>query len=118
MTTSLLPGKTDHEIAEIAYTSVADVPTLEMNDRNRLGFHIYRYLTGQIDSVAAAVSEARSRLTIGEPEAAAAQFLGEVEGCLEPKTGTSPDVGFCAMSNRLTLPNASLKVAVRSWRLS
>jgi hypothetical protein len=70
-TIALLPGKTDAEVAAIAYAAVADVPTLEMNDRNRLGFHIYLYLTGEIDTVAEAVSEARSRLSLPPADAVA-----------------------------------------------
>jgi hypothetical protein len=45
-----------------------------------------------------------------DPEAAA-QFCRELEGWLEPTNGADPQVGFSAVSNRLTLPRASLKVA-------
>ena len=64
MSSPVVQSKTDHEIATMAYASVAEIPTQEMNDRNRLGFHIYLYLTGNIDSVLEAVREARSRLLV------------------------------------------------------
>lgn len=70
MSAPVVQSKTDSEIAAIAYASVADIPTQEMNDRNRLGFHVYLYLTGNIDSVLDAVREARCRLHIPTSEAA------------------------------------------------
>lgn len=70
MSAPVVTAKTDHEIAELAYASVAEIPTQEMNDRNRLGFHIYLYLTGNIDSVLDAVRESRSRLHVSTTEAA------------------------------------------------
>lgn len=69
MTTPVLTDKTDHDIASIAYASVADIPTQELNDRNRLGFHVYLYLTGNIDTLLDAVRESRSRLHIPTGEA-------------------------------------------------
>ncbi len=71
MIETLMPGKTENEIAAVAYAAVAGVPTLEPNDRNRLGFHIYLYLTGNIDSVLDAVREARARMPISSADAAA-----------------------------------------------
>ena len=70
MSAPVVTQKTDHEIATMAYASVADIPTQEMNDRNRLGFHIYLYLTGNIDSVLDAVRESRTRLLISTTDAA------------------------------------------------
>lgn len=58
-----------HVLAAAAYTSVADIATVEMNDRNRLGFHIYMYLIGEIASVHEAVLESRSRLKVSSAEA-------------------------------------------------
>ncbi len=70
MPVPVVQSKTDSEIAALAYASVADIPTQEMNDRNRLGFHVYLYLTGNIDSVMDAVREARCRLHVSTGQAA------------------------------------------------
>ncbi len=71
MAAPVVQSKTDQEIASLAYASVADIPAREMNDRNRLGFHIYLYLTGNIDTVLEAVRESRSRLDVSSADAAA-----------------------------------------------
>ena len=59
-----------HDAAVAAYASVAEIPALEMNDRNRLGFHIYLYLIGEIETVGAAVHESQARLHVPNAEAA------------------------------------------------
>ena len=51
----------DNELAELAYASVRNVPTLEPNDRNRLGYHVWLFLRGEISTVEGAVEQARSR---------------------------------------------------------
>src|SRR4051812_46052458 len=51
----------DTELATLAYASVKNVPTVEPNDRNRLGYHLWLYLRGEIPTVAEAVKQARSR---------------------------------------------------------
>jgi hypothetical protein len=51
----------DKELAEKAYASVKAVPTVEPNDRNRLGYHVWLYLRGELSSLEEAVSVARSR---------------------------------------------------------
>ena len=51
----------DTELAQEAYSSVAGVPTLEPNDRNRLGYHVWLYLRGEVESLEEAVRMARSR---------------------------------------------------------
>jgi hypothetical protein len=51
----------DTELARIAYASVAEVPTLEENDRNRLGYHVWLYLRGEVNSLEEAVHLARAR---------------------------------------------------------
>lgn len=48
----------------IAYGSVASVGTLEPNDRNRLGYHVWRWLTTREGGLEAAVRESGARLTI------------------------------------------------------
>lgn len=51
----------DNALAEKAYASVRSVPTVEPNDRNRLGYHVWLYLRGEVPSLAEAVSMARTR---------------------------------------------------------
>lgn len=50
-----------HQRASLAYESVRGIQTVEPNDRERLGYHIYLYLTGEFESVTEAVAAARSR---------------------------------------------------------
>lgn len=65
-----IAGKSKDELAAIAYGSVEGLQFLEMNDGHRLGFHIFRYLTGELPSVAEAIYESKSRsaLSAGELE--------------------------------------------------
>jgi len=49
------------KLAELAYSAVDGIETVERNDRERLGYHVYLFLTGALPSVEAAVAEARSR---------------------------------------------------------
>ena len=51
----------DIALAEKAYASVRVVPTVEPNDRNRLGYHVWLYLRGELTSLEEAVQVARSR---------------------------------------------------------
>ena len=51
----------DTELAEKAYASVRSVPTVEPNDRNRLGYHVWLYLRGELATLTEAVEAARSR---------------------------------------------------------
>ena len=60
--TPRIPGLGKDDIARIAYASVEELNFLEMNDGNRLGYHIYLYLMGQISSVAEAIYESKSRV--------------------------------------------------------
>ena len=73
----------DNELARIAYKAVADIPTVEENDRNRLGYHVWLYLRGEVDTLEAAVHLARSRFkprTVTE-----AEVVGMIERGLEEK---------------------------------
>ncbi len=56
-------------IEKIAYSSVEGIPAEEPNDLNRLGYHIWLYLTGKIESLETAVRMAKARLKISEEEA-------------------------------------------------
>ncbi len=51
----------DTELAQKAYASVVDVPTVEENDRNRLGYHVWLYLRGEVETLEEAVKLARAR---------------------------------------------------------
>ncbi|CUS82950.1 hypothetical protein JGI16_10527 [Candidatus Kryptonium thompsonii] len=56
-------------LEKIAYSSVEGIPAEEPNDLNRLGYHVWLYLTGKIESLETAVKMARARLKISEEEA-------------------------------------------------
>jgi hypothetical protein len=74
----------DEELARKAYAAVSQVPTVEPNDRNRLGYHVWLYLRGELPTLEEAVSVARSRfkpktLPIAEVAAHIAGRLKEIE---------------------------------------
>lgn len=52
-----------------AYKAVEGIPTVEFNDRNRLGYYVFLYLDGQYSSLRLAVKLAQARLLISEDEA-------------------------------------------------
>ena len=56
-------------LEKIAYSSVAAIPTEEPNDRNRLAYHIWRWLSSREGTLEDAVSESGSRIKIGRSEA-------------------------------------------------
>lgn len=58
-------------LESIAYSSVAAIATEEPNDRNRLGYHIWRWLTSRQGTIEDAISESGSRIQISLSEAAA-----------------------------------------------
>ncbi|HWF43685.1 MAG TPA: hypothetical protein VG537_03490 [Candidatus Kapabacteria bacterium] len=61
----------DNELARIAYAAVEEIPTVEVNDRNRLGYHVWLYLRGEVNSLGEAIHLARSRYvprTLSEEE--------------------------------------------------
>ncbi len=45
-----------------AYELVADIETQEMNDRNRLGYHVYLFMTGGYPTFREAFEVAQARL--------------------------------------------------------
>lgn len=51
----------DTELARTAYEAVAEIPTIEPNDRNRLGYHVWLYLRGELGTLEEAVHLARCR---------------------------------------------------------
>ncbi len=56
-------------LEKVAYSSVESIPTEEPNDRNRLGYHIWRWLSSGVGSLEDAVAESGSRLQISRGEA-------------------------------------------------
>ncbi len=56
---------------KIAYASVEDIPVREPNDRNRLGLHVWLYLSGKIPTIADAVRTAHARALIDDDEVVA-----------------------------------------------
>jgi hypothetical protein len=53
-----------------AYASVSAIPTVEPNDRNRLGYHVYRWLTEKQGTLEQAIAASGSRLQISQQQAA------------------------------------------------
>lgn len=58
-------GRSKDELAAIAYDALAGIEFIEMNDGHRLGFHVYRYLQGELASLADAIYEAKARTATG-----------------------------------------------------
>lgn len=56
----------EDSLEAIAYKIADQFSTREFNDNNRLGYHIYRYLTGTIPTIDEAVRVSGVRLTNGE----------------------------------------------------
>jgi len=50
----------------IAYSIAGQFKTREFNDNNRLGYHIWRYMTGTIPTIDEAIRVSGVRLTEGE----------------------------------------------------
>jgi hypothetical protein len=61
-------GKSREELTRIAYDVLEGIEFLEMNDGNRLGYHLYLYLDGQLPSVAEAIYESKSRTSVSPKE--------------------------------------------------
>jgi hypothetical protein len=53
----------------LAYGSVADIPTAEPHDRDRLGYNVWRWLKYRRDSLEVAFRSAGAQLLVGEEEA-------------------------------------------------
>ncbi len=52
-----------------AYASVSAIPTEEPNDRNRLAYHVWRWLSTKQGTLEQAVAESGARLHVSKPEA-------------------------------------------------
>ena len=54
---------------KIAYLSVSTIPTQEPNDRNRLGYHVWRWLTTRQGTLEQAIAESNARLNVSREAA-------------------------------------------------
>lgn len=60
----------DDSVEAIAYKSVEQIPTREPNDSNRLGFHVWRWLTDSANTTLdEQITVSGSRLLISKGEA-------------------------------------------------
>ncbi len=66
---SLVAEASADTLEKIAYASVSAIPTVEPNDRNRLGYHVWRWMGQRQGTLAAAIAESGSRLNISQQEA-------------------------------------------------
>lgn len=66
-----MPTRTfpEDSIEAKAYAVVEDIPVTEMNDRNRLGYHVFLYLNKQIGTLKEAIHVAQARMKLSEAEA-------------------------------------------------
>ena len=56
-------------LEKAAYFSVSTIPTQEPNDRNRLGYHIWRWLSSKQGTLDQAIAESGARITISLKDA-------------------------------------------------
>ncbi|HMD14459.1 MAG TPA: hypothetical protein VKI62_07540 [Bacteroidota bacterium] len=56
-------------LEKTAYFSVSTIPTQEPNDRNRLGYHIWRWLSSKQGTLDQAIAESGARLAISLQDA-------------------------------------------------
>jgi hypothetical protein len=56
-------------LEKIAYNSVESIPTEEPNDRNRLGYHVWRWLSSGAGTLEQAVAESGARIRIAQRDA-------------------------------------------------
>lgn len=72
-------------LESIAYAAVAGIATVEPNDRQRLGYHIWRWLSSKEGTLEGAIAESAARLSV--PSATAAS---EILAVLKQKGVTLP----------------------------
>jgi len=58
----------EESIEKIAYNSVATIPTQEPNDRNRLGYHVWLWLSKRDGTLEEAVRVSKARTLIPQEE--------------------------------------------------
>ena len=56
-------------LEKIAYGSVDTIPTVEPNDRNRLGYHVFRMLSLKEGNLKQIIEESGARIQISTTEA-------------------------------------------------
>ncbi len=66
---SAVSPASEKSLEKIAYRSVANIPTVEPHDQDRLGYNIWRWLKYRRDPLEIAVRTSGSRLLISEEEA-------------------------------------------------
>jgi hypothetical protein len=66
---STVKPSSDKSLERVAYASVANIPTVEPHDRDRLGYNVWLWLTRRRDPLEFAVRTAGARLLISEEEA-------------------------------------------------
>ena len=76
-----LSTEQDSELAKLAYAAVQNVPTVEPNDRNRLGYHVWLYLRKEVPTLLDAVTQSRSRYV--PKNLAIEDVVTHIEGQLE-----------------------------------
>jgi hypothetical protein len=59
----------DSVLEKIAYAAVANIPTVEPHDQDRLGYNVWKWLNEKRDSLEQSIHNAGSRLLISEEEA-------------------------------------------------
>ncbi len=59
----------DTQSERVAYAAVADIPTVDPHDRDRLGFNVWRWLSSRQDTLEQAVKSSGARLLIDPAEA-------------------------------------------------
>jgi hypothetical protein len=60
----------ENSLEKRAYKSVSDIPAREANDRNRLGYHVWRWLTDKKGTLEEVIRESGARINITADEAA------------------------------------------------
>lgn len=56
-------------VEKIAYGAVATIETVETNDRNRLGYHVWRWLTSREGTIEDAIAQSGARLKTSRGQA-------------------------------------------------
>lgn len=59
----------ENSLEKIAYASVAQIPTAEPHDNDRLGYNVWRFLSSRRDSLEFAVRTSGAHLRVSEEEA-------------------------------------------------
>jgi hypothetical protein len=59
----------ENSLEKIAYASVAQIPTAEPHDNDRLGYNVWRFLSSRRDSLEDAVRTSGAHLRVSEQEA-------------------------------------------------